>query len=396
MGPSGINIAFAIPALVLTIAFFIKLPSIIRFWSDPLLKAVGGLLVLACAVFLFAAPPTIAKVNDLTGVVNFSAPWVYTLLTAFCAACLVLIITWRGGPPAKIRRSVWWVVTTYTTVIIALWVLFALADVSVERVRDIDTYYANTLYMRELIVLYLVAHMVACVITSLLIWNWERRVEGWLRSGLVFLGIGYVLNLGYDSVKFGAIIARWNDTNMDWLSTHVAPPVACVSALLIAVGFILPHAGPRLRERWATRTSYRRLAALNQTLRPVIPPTAVVQLRMFSSKELHLMHRQTFIRDALLQLAPFVDEELRQRAETEALRTGASADDAQGLAAAVALLAAIDAKRSTPDDDTTPRASTPLNDTMRNIEAISCALSKPATVDVVRQRAAAMQESQRP
>ncbi len=41
------------------------------------------------------------------------------------------------------------VVSVYAGVIVALWVLFALADVPVERLRDLDTYYANTPFMRE-------------------------------------------------------------------------------------------------------------------------------------------------------------------------------------------------------------------------------------------------------
>lgn len=59
MNPSrffdGLYISFWIPAAVLTAALAIKLPSIIKLWKDPLLRAVGGLLVLACGVFVFAA-----------------------------------------------------------------------------------------------------------------------------------------------------------------------------------------------------------------------------------------------------------------------------------------------------------------------------------------------------
>ncbi len=58
--------------------------------------------------------------------------------------------------------------------IVALWVLFALADVPVERTRDLDTYYATTPFMREEILLYLLAHTTAALITSKLIWNWIR------------------------------------------------------------------------------------------------------------------------------------------------------------------------------------------------------------------------------
>ena len=86
-----------IPAGVLTVALAVKLPTIVRLWSDPLLRAVGGVLLIACAVFVFVAPSTIARVNRITGVPNISAPWVYSLLTAFCGSGLLLIIAWRNG-----------------------------------------------------------------------------------------------------------------------------------------------------------------------------------------------------------------------------------------------------------------------------------------------------------
>ncbi len=39
--------------------------------------------------------------------------------------------------------------------IVALWVLFLPADAPAERLRDLDTYYATTPFMREEILLYL-------------------------------------------------------------------------------------------------------------------------------------------------------------------------------------------------------------------------------------------------
>ncbi len=79
--------------------------------------------------------------------------------------------------PETTRSATRWVVAVYSGVIVALWVLFALADAHVERIRDLDTYYANTPFMREEIVLYLLAHTVACLITSKLIWNWMHTMD---------------------------------------------------------------------------------------------------------------------------------------------------------------------------------------------------------------------------
>lgn len=388
-------ISFWIPTAVLTAALVIKLPTIIRLWRDPLLRAVGGLLLLACAVFVFCTPSTIARVNRLVGVSNVSAPWCYSLITAFCGSCLLLIIAWRNGlsdRSAETRRAMRWVISVYSGVIVALWVLFALADAPVERVRDLDTYYANTPFMREEILLYLVAHAVACVITSKLIWNWARTdgLDAWLRWGLRSLGAGYVTNLVFDSSKLIAVAARWAGHDLDWLSTNFAPPVAALSAILIAAGFILPHAGQYLHDRWRVRLAHRELRPLYQLMRTVSGEGVPFVLR--ATPELRLTRRETFIRDALLPLARRVDADLGRRSYDAALGLGHPPDRARALAAAVVVLDAVEARARMPEP-VDPTGSPDTTDLLQEIGAVSRALRLPDDVEAVRAHAAAPAES---
>lgn len=399
LNPAGVlsefYISFWIPTAVLTAALVIKLPTIIRLWRDPLLRAVGGLLLLACAVFVFCTPSTIAAVNRVTGVTNISAPWCYSLLTAFCGSCLLLIITWRNGLSDRsgaTRRAMRWVVSVYSGVIALLWVLFLLADAPVERLRDLDTYYATTPFMREEILLYLVAHAVACLITSRLIWNWVRTegLDAWLRWGLKLLGVGYVLNLIFDASKLSAVGARWCGRNLDWLSTDLAPPVAALSAILIAVGFILPHAGQYLHDRWRVRLAYCELGPLYQLMRSVNGEGVPFVLR--AAAELRLTRRETFIRDVLLPLARHIDTGLAGRAYEAALGLGHPPERARALAGAVSVLDAIEAGRPTPEpaDAGTGPDTTNL---LQEIGAVSRALRSPDDIEAIRAQAAAASES---
>ncbi|WP_337191732.1 MAB_1171c family putative transporter [Streptomyces sp. HUCO-GS316] len=398
LNPAGLldefYISFWIPAAVLTSALVIKLPTIVRLWKDPLLRAVGGLLLLACSVFVFAAPATIAWTNRVTGVPNIAAPLVYSLLTAFCGSCLLLIIAWRNGlsdRTAATRRAMSWVVTLYSGVIVALWVLFVLADAPVERRQDLDTYYASTPFMREEIVLYLLAHTVAVLITSRLIWNWVRTdgLDAWLRWGLKSLGVGYAMNLIFDGAKLTAVVARWTGHDLDWLSTSLAPPVACLSAILIAVGFILPHAGQYLHERWRVRLAHEELRPLYVLMRTVNGSGVPFVLR--ATWELRLIRRETFIRDVLLPLARHIDEEQRQRSYDAALALGFEPGRAKALAAAVSVQDAVDAKRSSPDGDGSGDPDT--TDLLQEIAAVSRALRHPEEISAVRARAAAPADS---
>ncbi|MET8561970.1 MAB_1171c family putative transporter [Streptomyces flaveolus] len=399
LNPSGFlsefYISFWIPTAVLTAALVIKLPTIIRLWRDPLLRAVGGLLLLACAVFVFCTPSTIAWINRLTGVPNISAPWCYSLITAFCGSCLLLIITWRNGlsdRSAATRRAMRWVISVYSGVIVALWVLFLLADAPEERLRDLDTHYAGTPFMREEILLYLVAHAVACLITSRLIWNWVRTegLDAWLRWGLKLLGAGYVLNLIFDAVKLAAVVARWFGQDLDWLSTNLAPPVAALSAILIAVGFILPHAGQYLHDRWRVRLAHRDLRPLYQLMRTVSGDRVPFVLR--ATPELRLTRRETFIRDVLLPLARHIDTGLGRSAYHAALGLGHPPERASALAAAVSILDAVESKARTPEP---PEAATGPDTTnlLQEIGAVSRALRRPDDIAAVRARAAVPAES---
>ncbi|BBC36716.1 hypothetical protein SGFS_080100 [Streptomyces graminofaciens] len=409
----GLYISLWIPAAVLTAALVIKLPSIVMLWKDALLRAVGGLLLLACCVFVCAEPSSIAWINRVTGVPNIAAPWVYSLLTAFCASCLLMIIAWRGGPSdrsAATRRAMRRVVSVYSGVIVALWVLFALADVPEERPRDLDTYYATTPFMREEIVLYLGAHTVACLITYRLIRNWVRTdgLDAWLRGGLKALGVGYALNLVYDASKLGAVAARWAGRDLDWLSTDVAPPVASVSAILIAVGFILPHAGQYLHDRWRTRLGHWRLRPLYLLARSAGDgPGSRFVLR--ASPELRLTRRETFIRDVLLQLVRHFDEDLRRRAYDAALGLGHAPGRAKALAAAVTIQEAVTARRAAAgpsaegpgakeggeDGGEAPPAFPDPTDLLQDIETVSRVLRRTAEIEAVRARAAAVSPADR-
>ncbi|MEU9985320.1 MAB_1171c family putative transporter [Streptomyces sp. NPDC007971] len=399
LNPAGIlsefYISFWIPTAVLTAALVIKLPTIIRLWRDPLLRAVGGLLLLACGVFVFCTPSTIATVNRLAGVPNISAPWCYSLITAFCGSCLLLIITWRNGLPdrsAVTRRALRWVVSVYSGVIVALWGLFLLADAPVERLRDLDTYYATTPFMREEILLYLVAHAVAVLITSRLIWNWVRTegLDAWLRWGLKLLGAGYVMNLIFDASKLTAVTARWFGRNLDWLSTDLAPPEAALSAILIAVGFILPHAGQYLHDRWRVRRAHRELGPLYQLMRAASGEGVPLVLR--ATPELRLTRRETFIRDVLLPLARHMDTGLGRRSYEAALGLGHPPERARALAAAVSILDAIEARHRHPEPPE-PAEGPDTTSLLQEIGAVSRALRHLDEIEAVRARAAAPAES---
>ncbi|CAM5234503.1 MAB_1171c family putative transporter [Streptomyces griseomycini] len=382
-------------AVALGIGLCYKLPSVLRGGRNPLARQAAGLLFAACGVFFFAAPSTIAAVNRYTGITNFAAPWVYSLLTGFSASCLLLIVKWRGGTPESLRRTTWWVYGSYATLIAALWTCFALSDHSVERLRDLDTYYATTPWMREMIVLYLLGHTGAVLVTSALLWTWESRVRGtgWLHAGVVLLSVGYVMNLAYDITKLAAVIARWTGrTDFDWLSTDLAPPIAGIAGILVALGFIVPHAGERMVQRTAARREYRALAPLARLLQPVPAASAPVALGRFAPLELRLTQRRTFVRDAMRLLQPYMDAAQYDQAEQAYREGGAKPAKAKALAGAATVTAAV-ARLQAGDDRMREQSARPPIDSISDLVSISRAIRRLPKDHAVRWAAASPERS---
>ncbi|WP_413754793.1 MAB_1171c family putative transporter [Streptomyces sp. MMBL 11-3] len=372
MNASGYYLA----VLALCVGLVVKFPGMLRSWRDPLIRSVSLVIALGAAGFLFAAPPTITAVNETTGTANFSSALVYCIISAFSAACLLLIVHWRGGPPAYVRRVSRRWQAAYALVIVLLVILFVLGEAPAERHTDFDTYYATTPFIREMIVLYLLAHMTAALVTTILCWRWAAQVHGWLRAGLVILVLGWLLNLGFSSLKLAAVTARWAGQDWNTLSTTVAPFVSAIAAPCAVVGFLLPLVGPRLMSTWRAVADYRRLGPLWRAMNTAAPTSLTAPIPVFSSAGLRLTRREAGVREGLSQLRPYLDDRIRSRAQARAQE--ARLADAVVVGQAAMIMAAIRACRATalpvaavpPADDDLPSSRDTLTAVSKALRAL--------------------------
>ncbi|MFD0393234.1 DUF6545 domain-containing protein [Streptomyces nogalater] len=241
----------------------------------------------------------------------------------------------------------------YAAVVAGLCVTFLLADRDVERLRDLDTYYAGTPWMREFILLYVVAHLASALVAAGLLRAWYREVaDTWLRRAVIFLQEAYALGLFFDFAKLVAIGGRWSGRNWDWLSTYAAPPFGIAEAALVAVAFIVGQAGPVLAERRRLVRDHRRLKPLWQTMLTITPPAAPATGRV-SGAALRLELRRATINDGLLKLGPYLSASRRERIRSAATEAGYPESVARGIAGAVDLRFAAAALHA-PDDPERP------------------------------------------
>ncbi|MFH9981974.1 MAB_1171c family putative transporter [Streptomyces sp. NPDC017179] len=379
------HVPYLLPTALLAIALAFKTPTFLRAWRDPDVRATTLLLTWATAVLVVITPINIHRLNVLTGVPNIAAPWAYSFLTAFNATGLTMIIRWREAPSEGRRRRMIRIYWIYAAVGAGLWATFLLAHAPEPRVYDLDTYYACTPWMREHILLYVLAHMVSALVATYMLWRWLPEVTNrWLKTGVVFLQLGFASGLVFDVTKLIAVSARWFGTDLDLLSTEAAPPFALVEAILVALGFIAPQTGPAL-QRWSRdQRDYRRLRSLWRVVRVVKTAAATARLGFWAPVDLRLVQRRQRIHDALRLLAPYLDQVLYRQAY-EAAAAAHGADEAHGIAGAVAIQAATDAYRDqTPVVGGRPQQAAP--DIADHIDAISRALSRPRLIGSIRRR----------
>ncbi|MFE7774897.1 MAB_1171c family putative transporter [Streptomyces sp. NPDC057445] len=330
-----------VPAAALAVAVGIRLPALRRSWHDPLVRSVGLVLALGSLTFVCAAPPTIAAVNDFTGIPNFSGPLVYSLVTLYGLASMLLIISWRGGPEVYVRKLTRRWVSAYLCIAGALPILFALGDAPLERLRDFDTYYAGTPFVREMILLYLLTHTVTTGTMMTMCWRWSRKVGGWLRAGLTGIVIGYLVNGTFSVVKLLAVGARWTGRDWDTLSTDIAPQCASLGAFLCCIGFLAPLIGERLSAHLGVLAHLRRLHPLWQEVREVSSPGGTPAHIWWAPLDMRLTQRVSDIHDGLLNLRSYLDPETRRAAATEAAAAGADRSLAEVVGDAAMVAAAV-------------------------------------------------------
>ncbi|MFJ9536746.1 DUF6545 domain-containing protein [Streptomyces sp. NPDC101225] len=380
------HIPYAVPTALLATALLVKLPTFVRAWRDPDVRATTLLLTWATAVLVVITPVNIQRLNELTGVPNIASPWAYSFLTAFCATGLTMIIRWREEPSDRRRRRMRRIYWIYAGVVVALWGTFLLAHAPEPRIYDLDTYYAGTPWMREHILLYLTAHMVSSLVAASMLWKWFPEIENrWLRTGVVLLQLGFACGLLFDAVKLTAIGARWSGTDWDVLSTRAAPPFALLEAALVALGFLVPQVGPFF-QRWVRdQREHLRLRPLSRAVHVLGASAAPARLGLWAPLDLRLMQRRQRIHDALRLLNPHFDQGLYRRAYEAALREHDEVR-ARGTAGAVAVLAAVDARRAGAPGATGAGSAPTGTLVTGDLESVSRALRRPHTVDALRRR----------
>ncbi|MBT2459228.1 MAB_1171c family putative transporter [Streptomyces sp. ISL-86] len=363
------NAGFWVISGSMWLAFLVKAPGL-RHNRDPLYVLVCAVLLLGGTCFACANPDVIGVVNAATGIPNFSAPLVYSMLALESALVLTLLVYWRDWSPEKAAHWVRWLMAAYGIAIIGIVALFAAGDAPAERRVDFDTYYAKTPYIREMILLYLAAHTMAGVLATVLCVRWAAGVTGpkWLRRGLRVLILGFALNIGLDASKIIAIAGRWSGSaEWDWLNTEVSRGFAFACTLFTCVGFTLPMVGGSVERTLSGNHVFLQLGPLWRALREATPAVVAALPVPWWDVELKATRRVAEVQDGRLALRPYRNPAVAQAATAQTAALRLAPKKAEAAVEAAVLADAMAAKAAAGDeeppllDDDTATALPPLD-----------------------------------
>jgi hypothetical protein len=379
-GPS--NVVYYSSGIILWLACAVKLPALVRRRNDALLGAACRLLFAGGCIMFLAAPDTVVAINRATGITNFSAPVVYATLAVYSAASFLLIINWRPAPEEQTQRISRWCLIGYSTAVLIIFLLFWAGSAPVEQITLFDAYYANTPYIREMIITYLVAHGVAATASLVLCWRWSRKIRGSLRAGLRLLVAAYLLHVSYDVTRLVAVAARWTGHNLDFLIDQVSPRFAALSAVFGAAGFMLPLVGPRMADTARAVRQLRQLTPLWRALQQVHTPGAVRTTLPWwrTPPALLLTSRKTALYDAILALTPYFDPAVRDAAYHSALRSGDNEGTAAATADAAMIMVALERQLTAPKEHHDHTHPTPWRS--QDLIPLSLAISSPVVQNI--------------
>lgn len=356
------NFGYWVLSGMMWLGFLAKAPGLRR-TRDPLYVTVCAVLFLAGVTFCCANPDVVGFLNKITGIPNFSAPLVYSMLTLESSLVVTLLVYWREGSIERAKKWALRLQAAYAMVILGIIVLFIAGDAPVERRVDFEVFYADTPFIREMILLYLTAHIVASVMATALCARWAAGVTGppWLRRGLRLLIIGFALNLGVGLPKLLAMIGRWSGHNWDAFFASIFQVCAFACTLFTAIGFTLPMIGGLMEQIRSDVREFRALGPLWRELRGAIPGVAASLPVSWWNIELRLTRRAAEIQDGRLALRPYRSIQVAAAAATKATAMNMRPDLADASVEAAVLTDAMQQKafmekRGLPrlNDNTTP------------------------------------------
>jgi hypothetical protein len=322
-----------------------------RSTSQNALAALFGTLA---GLFAVSVPDVSATLDRLTGLNNLAAFLIQFAILLYCGESQALVASWTLPRELIARKTrTYWVLVG-----IAVPVMGALFLTAGVHTRDKDFLMQNA--GRPTIAIYIICYSVILTVTLgsivRICWKYHRDAKNkWLRRGLLMIGFGTMLSIGYPLTRVADVIGQRVGANpASW--EFLVPFFAGLGTLIGVPGLVLPSLGPRLSALGAAIRAYRdyrRLRPLWSALRQGFPDAVPGPVQSsgagpftFGKPNFLLYQRVVAIRDGLLAVRPWMEPDRTADLRATLARDGLAGARLDATVAATQLDAALRARRA--------------------------------------------------
>jgi hypothetical protein len=322
---------------------------------DPERLAVWLMFLAFALTFTVGSSPLRRHLDGFGGIKEFSTWLAQSLVVTYSVAALALLQLWNYERTQALRRIA---VSTGAVgaVLVSMAVLFFLSN----RVHAGDHafvhWYASSAYFDAYLIIYLLTFGATNIEIARLCLRFARLMTvSWLRTGLRATALGALISLVYVADRltdlvvahFGVNLAAWDP---------LPEAGASIGSMLIMLGMTMHMWGPSasgLAKRYRRLRAYRKLRPLWKALYTRdpgialdIPSFGLARWRsialLLRDLDYRVSRRVIEVRDGVLALRPYIDEDIVRTAREGAVRVGVPADELEAAVEAAEISAALD------------------------------------------------------
>ncbi|MDI3390383.1 hypothetical protein QIS99_29950 [Streptomyces sp. B-S-A8] len=322
--------------------FLLLLRDLRRDRRDRALIALSVAYLASALSYAISLTPVWVRVDAFFGVTNIAVPLAQSCVIGVLVAQAVVLVHWAVPDARRARLRTRLLVLAGAAVIAALGVLFTLLTPAEQRPADFTLYYVHDPYYQAYLTLYITTYTVAETVLAVGCARQARQAASpWIARGLRTISVGAVITLGYSAIRISSVLGAVFGFDVRELEPY-AWICGDIGAAVTQVGYFLPTVAARAAETraWAREhLAYRRLGPLWAALHRAVPsiallppPRQLTELLRLRGIGFHVYRRTVEIRDAQIELRPYLDPSAREQAELRRTAQGLSDPD---LAAAV-------------------------------------------------------------
>lgn len=348
---SPVELLVVISAAVGWIATALKASDLRRSPDDRGLRSMVAAMAGLSAAFTIEIPTLYHGIGSWTGVADLSRLLVHSLILVASCAVQTMLIHWAYEHDVAARKAPRrWI--GLAVALVGLIILFSL-DPTRDQVVDVPnrfdrpnlvlTFYSLVFY------LFLTFSMAETWRDA---WRYTRQTRSFFRAGLWCIGTTGLIGTIFGLHQTAYLVLRAAGSDVTWPRNAIGNGLALAAVVSLALGVALPTVGARAAEIPRRRRQRRVLAQLEpvwQDLHELFPEVVFAPQHEADpgrAPGTRLYRRFIEIADARLQLRPYLDHTVAERARAAAAKHGLGEEQQAVVAEAAQLACAVEAARN--------------------------------------------------